>query len=108
VALDGVLLLWDLNENKHKRLIKFQAMKKAKPLHVTFNSVDPFLLVGDDRGGVYFFKIPNALCKGPLKYEPPKDEQDDKGGEGKVVPTTQELEMEKMERFLDSLDKQVY
>lgn len=82
-------------------------MRKANALHVTFNTADPIILVGDNRGGVYSFKLPNALCKGPEKYEPPKDD-DEKDKENKVIPTTQELEMAKMDRFLDSLDKQVY
>jgi hypothetical protein len=84
-------------------------MKKANALHVTFNSIDPIILVGDNRGGVYSFKLPKALCKGPLKYEPPKKGEDEKDtGEPKNIPTTQELEVEKMERFLNSLDKHVY
>lgn len=84
-------------------------MKKANALHVTFNADDPIILVGDNRGGVNSFKLSNALRKGPLKYEPPKDEEkEDKNGENKKIPTTQELEMQKMEKYLDSLDKQVY
>ena len=65
-------------------------MKKAKALHVTFNSVDPIILVGDERGGVNSFKLSNSLRKGPLVYVPTKEEK------------------EKMDTFLDSLDKHVY
>ena len=51
-------------------------MKKAKALHITFNSVDPIILVGDERGGVNSFKLNNSLRKGPLKYMPTKEEKE--------------------------------
>jgi len=41
-------------------------MKKAKALHVSFNKVDPIILVGDERGGVNSFKLSKSLTKGPL------------------------------------------
>lgn len=105
VTQNGELLIWDLNENKQKALCRQPASKKANALHVTFNGADPIILVGDNKGGVNSFKLSKALTKGPLKYIPPKEEENEKDKEGKVYPTTQELETEKMERFLDSLDK---
>jgi len=80
-------------------------MKKANALHVTFNTDDPIILVGDNRGGVYSFKLPNALNKGPLKYVQPKDEEKEGKEENKQIPSTQELEIEKLETYLNSLDK---
>ena len=41
-------------------------MKKAKALHVSFNKIDPIILVGDERGGVNSFKLSKSLTKGPL------------------------------------------
>merc|ERR1719263_1042808 len=83
-------------------------MKKAKALHISFNSIDPIILVGDERGGVNSFKLSNSLRKGPLVYTPPKDEDRDGAVKLSKIPTSQELEQEKMDKFLDSLDKQVY
>ena len=104
VTSSGMLYVWDLHQDKHKYLCDHAAMKKAKALHISFNSIDPIILVGDERGGVNSFKLSNSLRKGPLVYIPPKDEEK----ELKVVPTSQSLEQEKMEKFLDGLDKIVY
>lgn len=38
----------------------------------------------------------------------PSKEEKEKETENTVYPTSQELEVKKMERFLDSLDKHVY
>lgn len=73
-------------------------MKKAKALHVSFNKVDPIILVGDERGGVNSFKLSKSLTKGPLA--PVKDEDQNK--------TPVELECRKMEEFLNAQDKEVY
>jgi WD40 repeat protein len=105
----GTLYVWDLHEDKHSHLCEHSAMKKAKALHISFNSIDPIILVGDDKGGVNSFKLSNSLRKGPMVYVPPKEEdKDGKEEKDKVIPTSQELEQEKMETFLDSLDKHVY
>jgi len=85
-------------------------MKKSnnnKALHLTFNYEDPIILVGDEMGGVNSFKLSTSLRQGPLVYVPTKEEEKEKD-EKKVVPTSQELEQQKMENFLDSLDKIVY
>lgn len=73
-------------------------MKKAKALHVSFNKVDPIILVGDERGGVNSFKLSKSLTKGPMK--PTNDEEQGK--------TPEQLECKKMEDFLGTLDKEVY
>merc|ERR1712146_593813 len=91
VTSAGMLYVWDLHEEKHTHLCEHPAMKKAKALHITFNSEDPIILVGDERGGVNSFKLSNSLRKGPLVYEPTKDELKE-APEGHVWPTTLELE----------------
>jgi len=103
VTSDGKLYVWDLHQEKHTHLCEHPAMKKAKALHISFNKDDPIILVGDERGGVNSFKLSNSLRKGPLVYIPAKDEDKEA-----VHPTSQQLEQEKMEAFLDSLDKHVY
>jgi hypothetical protein len=73
-------------------------MKDAVANHVAFNQEDPIILVGDQKGGVNSFILSKSLKRGPIA---PKDDEEAK-------KTPQELERNKMEKFLDSLDKEVY
>ena len=66
VTSAGNLYVYDLKQEKHHHLCEHPAMKKAKALHVSFNKVDPIILVGDERGGVNSFKLSKSLTKGPL------------------------------------------
>lgn len=89
VTSAGMLYVWDLHQEKHTHLCEHLAMKKAKALHITFNSVDPIILVGDERGGVNSFKLSNSLRKGPLVYVPTKEEKENaKENEKLVIPTS--------------------
>jgi dynein intermediate chain 1, axonemal len=97
VTSSGNLYVWDLKQEKHTYMCEHPAMKKAKALHVSFNTTDPIILVGDERGGVNSFKLSKALTVGPLL---PKEDDGTK--------TSQQLEAKKMEDFLNSLDKIVY
>ena len=47
--------------------------RKSKALHVAFNPTGPYILVGDESGGVISFKLPYSLSQGPLTPDP-KDE----------------------------------
>lgn len=98
VTSTGNLYVYDLKQEKHHHMCEHPAMKKAKALHVSFNKADPIILVGDERGGVNSFKLSKSLTKGPLV--PVKDDEQGK--------TSQQLEEQKMEEFLNSLDKIVY
>jgi hypothetical protein len=64
--------------------------------------------VGDHRGGVNSFKLSQSLHRGPEVYVPTKEDLEKPEDQRPVYPTSQELEQESMERFLDSLDKHVY
>lgn len=97
VTSSGNLYVWDLKQEKHTYMCEHPAMKKAKALHVSFNTTDPIILVGDERGGVNSFKLSKALTIGPLM---PLEDDGNK--------TSQQLEAKKMEDFLNSLDKIVY
>jgi len=55
------------------------------------------VLVGDERGGVISFKLSNSLQQGPLI--PTEDDG---------TKTTKDLEIAKMDKFLDSQDKEAY
>ena len=94
----GNLYVYDLIQEKHHHLCEHPAMKKAKALHVSFNKVDPIILVGDERGGVNSFKLNSSLNKGPLVAK--KEEE--------MGKSSQELEQAKMETFLNAQDKNVY
>jgi dynein intermediate chain 1, axonemal len=98
VIYTGQLYVYDLCQEKHKFMCEHTAMKDAVANHVAFNQEDPIILVGDAKGGVNSFILSKNLKRGPL--EPKNDE------EAKKSP--QELERDKMERFLDTLDKEVY
>lgn len=106
VNSDGKLYIYDLNEDKHSFLAEHQALKKAKALHVSFNPVDPIILIGDEKGGVSLFKLSAALSEGPMKPEPEKkdkgdkDEKDDKPKA--PVKSSLELEREKLDAFLST------
>lgn len=65
--------MYDLKQEKHHHLCEHPATKKAKTLHVSFNKVDPIILVGDEKGGVTSFKLSKSLTKGPMV--PSKEEE---------------------------------
>ena len=88
VTSDGKLYVWDLNQDKHTHLCEHLAMKKARGLHVSFNSVDPIILVGDERGGVNSFKLSQSLNQGPLVDVVTKEDKE-KEVEGTTYPTTE-------------------
>jgi dynein intermediate chain 1 len=98
VIYTGQLYVYDLWQEKHKSMCEHTAMKDAVANHVSFNQEDPIILVGDQKGGVNSFILSKSLMRGPME---PKTEEDAK-------KTPQELEREKMEKFLNAQDKEVY
>lgn len=72
--------------------------KRAKAYHVAFNFVDPIILVGDERGGVVSFKLSNSLFRGPVEPDPEENP-------GKTI---QDMEIAKMDKYLNSQDKVIY
>jgi len=67
---EGRLYIYDLNQDKHKELSNMTTTKKSRALHVSFNPFGPYILVGDARGGVISFKLPDHLSAGPLQPDP--------------------------------------
>lgn len=63
VTSDGKVHVFDLAENKHEPLCEQKVVKRAKLTHVIFNSKDPIILVGDERGGVNSLKLSPNLRK---------------------------------------------
>jgi dynein intermediate chain 1, axonemal len=67
---EGRLYIYDLSQDKHQELSCMMTTKKSKALHVSFNPFGPYILVGDQRGGVISFKLPNHLSEGPMQPDP--------------------------------------
>lgn len=63
VTSDGKVHVFDLSENKNEPLCEQKVVKRAKLTHLAFNSQDPIVLVGDDRGGVNSLKLSPNLRK---------------------------------------------
>ena len=64
VNADGNLFVYDLEVNRYKEATCQKVAVKGKLTKVTFNAVEPVILVGDDRGGVSCLKLSPNLRKG--------------------------------------------
>ena len=71
-------------------------MKRNKLTHVAFNKANPIILVGDDRGGVLSLKLSPNLRRTAV---PDPDADHSK--------THEELEIEKMDLLLSTVDSKV-
>ena len=69
-----MLFFWDLWQDKYSHLIAHRAFKNQEALHLTFSYKDSIVLVGDDNGGVNYFKLSDSLRKGPTVHKPTKGE----------------------------------
>ena len=74
VISNGMLFFWDLWQDKYSHLIAHRAFKNQEALHLTFSYKDSIVLVGDDNGGVNYFKLSDSLRKGPTVHKPTKGE----------------------------------
>jgi len=86
----GVVHIYDLSINRNERICEQKVVKRAKLTHVAFNSVEPILIVGDDRGGVNTLKLSPNLRLGVVRTE-----------ETPAEKTDEDLQVEKMERLLE-------
>ena len=85
-----------MSQNKFDPLCEQKVVKKARLTHVTFNTLEPVLLVGDDRGGVVSLKLsPNLRKVAPVF--PAEEGQP----EGEVVSAL-DAEVDKLEKILDA------
>lgn len=86
----GVVHLYDLSINRNERICEQKVVKKAKLTHVAFNTAEPILIVGDDRGGINTLKLsPNLRIGVTRTEETPADKTDE------------QLQIEKMETLLE-------
>jgi dynein intermediate chain 1 len=89
----GVVHLYDLGVNRNEPLCIQKVVKRAKLTHVAFNSTEPIIIVGDDRGGVNTLKLSPNLRKGVERTEEEVAADPDK--------TDEDLQIEKMDKLLD-------
>jgi dynein intermediate chain 1 len=97
VTSDGKVHVFDLAQNKNEPLCEQKVVKRAKLTHISFNSIEPILLVGDDRGGVNSLKLSPNLRK---IVSTEANEQD-----VKLSKERQKKEFEKIDKLLNSSDK---
>jgi dynein intermediate chain 1 len=87
--------VYDLNVNRNDHVCYQKVVKKAKLTHLAFNSCNPILNVGDDRGGVNCLKLsPNLRGKFTV---PPGENPPDLSNEA----SWKEFWMERMKHLLD-------
>ena len=67
VTASASLHIYDLKVNKHSPM-KEQSIttKKSKPTHITFNPVDPIILIGNDRGSATLYRLSENLQRSIL------------------------------------------
>ena len=82
--------LYDLSVNRNDHICSQKVVKKAKLTHVAFNSVEPIVIVGDDRGGVNTLKLSPNLRTGVVRTE---ETEPDK--------TDDDLQILKMDHYLE-------
>merc|ERR1712139_137453 len=69
ITSDGVVHIYDLSVNRNERICYQKVVKRAKLTHVAFNSSEPIVIVGDDRGGVNTLKLSPNLRVGVVRTE---------------------------------------
>ena len=57
VAGDGSIGVFDINANRSSALLSKKILKKGKLTRVSFNKAGSLVLVGDERGTIYSFKL---------------------------------------------------
>merc|ERR1719248_433526 len=90
ITSDGVVHIYDLSVNRNERICYQRVVKRAKLTHVAFNSAEPIIIVGDDRGGVNTLKLSPNLRISVVRTE---DTDPSK--------TDEDLQIEKMEHLLE-------
>jgi dynein intermediate chain 1 len=90
ITSDGVVHIYDLSINRNERICYQKVVKRAKLTHVAFNSTEPIIIVGDDRGGVNTLKLSPNLRIGVVRTE-----------ETDPNKTYEDLQIDKMESLLE-------
>jgi dynein intermediate chain 1 len=90
ITSDGIVHIYDLSVNRNDHICSQKVVKKAKLTHVAFNSVEPIVIVGDDRGGVNTLKLSPNLRVGVVRTE-----------DTDPARTDDDLQIDKMEHYLE-------
>merc|ERR1712046_161261 len=90
ITSDGIVHIYDLSVNRNEKICSQKVVKKAKLTHVAFNSVEPIVIVGDDRGGVNTLKLSPNLRISVVRTEDTDPEK-----------TDENLQIDKMEHLLE-------
>eukprot|EP00928_Gymnodinium_smaydae_P053786 TRINITY_DN376_c0_g3_i1.p1 TRINITY_DN376_c0_g3~~TRINITY_DN376_c0_g3_i1.p1 ORF type:complete len:666 (+),score=163.88 TRINITY_DN376_c0_g3_i1:64-2061(+) len=90
ITSDGTVHIYDLSVNRNDRICAQKVVKKARLTHVAFNSTEPIIIVGDDRGGVNTLKLSPNLRIGVQRTEATDP-----------AKTDHDLQIEKMEHLLE-------
>ena len=101
------IFVYDLNVEKHKNLADKKPVKNPKLTNLTFNKVDPIILLGDTFGGITVIKLsPNLLKRGP---PPPIRKEGETGKKKEEAPPTEEqiceFEKKKMDELISLVSK---
>ncbi|KAJ9439148.1 Dynein intermediate chain 2, partial [Diplonema papillatum] len=102
VTADGHVHVYDLYKNKHEPMCDQLVVKKAKLTRISFNSKEPIILVGDDRGTVSSLKLSPNLRGLPEKEEPTVGK---KGKEERTQASILEHEIGKLNRIIEVVRK---
>eukprot|EP00755_Sulcionema_specki_P030595 Sspe_Gene.18618::Locus_6706_Transcript_1_1_Confidence_1.000_Length_2159::g.18618::m.18618/K10409/DNAI1; dynein intermediate chain 1, axonemal len=103
VTADGHVHVYDLFKNKHEPMCDQLVVKKAKLTRISFNTKEPIILVGDDRGMVSSLKLSPNLRGLPDKEEPTVGK---KGKDHQASPQSiLEHEIEKLNKIIDVVRK---
>jgi dynein intermediate chain 1 len=90
ITSDGIIHIYDLSVNRNDHISRMKVVRKAKLTHVAFNTAEPIVIVGDDRGGVNTLKLSPNMRIGVVRTEdtdPNKSEMD--------------LQIDKMDHYLE-------
>lgn len=92
ITSDKVVHFYDLSINRNETICaqKIPMAARAKLTHVAFNSVEPIIIAGDDRGGVSVVKMSPNMRVGVVRTETTDPNK-----------TDHDLQIEKMEHFLE-------
>ncbi|KAH9157643.1 hypothetical protein AeRB84_000516 [Aphanomyces euteiches] len=96
VTSDGKVHVFALAEKKNEPLCEQKVVKKAKLTHITFNTKESIILVGDDRGGVNSLKLSPNLRKVSLFED---------ADMSKALKERQRMEYETVDKLLNTNDK---
>merc|ERR1719231_2012671 len=90
ITSDGIIHIYDLSVNRNDHISRMKVVRKAKLTHVAFNTAEPIVIVGDDRGGVNTLKLSPNMRIGVVRTETTDPNK-----------TDHDMQIDKMEHLLE-------